>query len=374
MTIAVESSDGSIATCEERPSKRSTMRNFGVARIAPLLVWFLFPATLCLAITGQSLWMDEGYTVWFASRKSIGCFYSALIGSPGAPGDPQMFLYLLYMWGWVKCFGKSEIALRAANIPFAILFIGTMSWASRRFLRQANLWVLFCLAPFFWFYLNEARPYIALIAFSGVAVVSLLAYLTRPDEYRVFAPWTCLIALLLAWGTHILGAFLFPSMVVLTAATLWGDLSIRSSFMRDWYRPALFCSPAFIVLATFYIWTSRYGVNISRNRLPGLLNLPYVLYEFIGFGGLGPRHGDQGINRQFHTFIPYWPWLLLGVVALLMLKSPQSVAAVRTTIRNRNAPKICVPQARVRLAGPWSKYPILIGARQVRQQRDNGHA
>ena len=42
-----------------------------------------------------------------------------------------------------------------------------------------------------------------------------------------------------------------------------------------------------------------------------------MLYEFIGFGGLGPRHGDLGINRQFYTFIPYWPWLLLGVGALL---------------------------------------------------------
>src|SRR5216683_3009900 len=144
----------------------------GVGRLTQALAWLVLPVTFGLAITHQSLWMDEGYTVWFAAHKSIGSFFSTLIGAPGATGDPQMLFYLLYMWSWVKVFGESEIALRAANIPFALLFLGAMGWASQRFLKLSNLWVLFCLSPFFWFYLNDARPYLALMTFAAVAVVA----------------------------------------------------------------------------------------------------------------------------------------------------------------------------------------------------------
>ena len=278
----------------------------------------LFPATLCLAITRQSLWIDEGFTVWFASHKSIASFFSALVGSPGAPGDPQMLFYLFYMWGWVKLFGVNEVALRAANIPFAVLIMATMSWASKSLLREANLWVFFCLSPFFWFYLNEARPYVALMAFSGVAIVSLLAYLMDPDQYRAFAPWCCLIALFLAWGTQIMAAFLFPSMAVLTAAAATGDLNVSRNFLRDWCKPVFLCSPAFVALGIFYIWASALGVNKVDAR-PGLSNLAYVLYEFLGFGGLGPPRNDIRKTPHLSVFVPYWPWLLIGVVILFGL-------------------------------------------------------
>jgi hypothetical protein len=292
------------------------MRDSRATWIARVLIWLLFPLTLGLAITRQSLWIDEGYTVWFASHRSIVSFFSALIGSAGAPGDPQMVLYLLYMWAWVKGFGMSELALRAANVPFAMLFIGTMGWASRRLLGNPNAWVFFCLSPFFWFYLNDARPYLALIAWSGIAVVALLAYLMYPTEYASLAPWCCLVALLLAWGTHILAAFLFPVIVIVIAATVTGDFNAKRSFLRDWLRPALWCLPAFIALASFYAWVSTNGVNRGLRR-PGLSNFVYVLYEFLGFGGLGPPRNEIREVPHIAVFTSYWPWLLLGVTALV---------------------------------------------------------
>ena len=143
------------------------------------------PALLGLAITHQSLWMDEGSTVWFASHQGIASFFSSLVGSRGAPGDPQMLFYLLYMWGWIKMWGTSEVALRAANIPFAVLLLVTMRWASLRLFARSNAWLLLCLSPFVWFYMNEARPYIAVMSFSTLAVVAMLAYLMGPANYGV---------------------------------------------------------------------------------------------------------------------------------------------------------------------------------------------
>lgn len=296
------------------------------AQVSSVLPWLIFPVTLALAITRQSLWTDEGFTVWFASHGSFHSFLRALVGSRSAPGDPQFIFYLLHMWGWIKLFGASELSLRAANIPFAVIFIYTMSWASRRLFWNCNLWAMFCLSPFFWFYLNEARPYVALLAFSSVASVALLAYLIDPGRYHESAPWFCLIALFLAWGTHILAAFLFPTLLVLTVAAIVRDSKLRADFLRHWSRAALCCSPAFISLGTFYVWVSANGVNMVEAK-PGFANLAYALYEFAGFAGLGPPRNDIRQSLNIGVFLPYWPWLLLGAFALVAVV----VAAFRTT-------------------------------------------
>lgn len=286
-----------------------------LTRLAQALAWLLVPLTLCLAITRQSLWPDEAFTAWFASHASFKSFFCTLVGSPGRPGDSQIIFYLLYMWGWVKLLGQSELALRAANIPFAVLYIGAAAWASRKLLKQPNLWVFFCLNPFFWYYLNEARPYVALLAFSTFATVALLAYLMDPLEYRTLAPWCCLIALFFAWGLHIMAAFLFPSLAVLTALVAFTEPTARRMFLKDWAKPALLCAPAFVALATFYIRTSAYGTN--RYGKPALSSLLYALYEFSGFTGLGPPRNDIRANPQLSVFSSFWFLLLLGLVPLL---------------------------------------------------------
>lgn len=284
--------------------------------LATPLVWLIFPLTLCLAITRQSLWIDEGFTVWFASHSDLQSFFRNLIGSRGAPGDPQFIFYLLHMWAWIKIFGASELSLRAANIPFAVIFASTMSWASRRLFWSKHLWVIFCLSPFFWFYLNEARAYAALLAFSSVASAALVAYLVDPDRYRRNAPWYCVLGLFLAWGVHILAFFLFPVFLILVGLTLGGRRALWLDFFRHWTRPILYSLPAFLALGAFYLCVSANGVNKSEGQ-PGLANFAFALYEFAGFAGLGPPRNDIRQNPSVAVFLPYWPWLLLGAFAVL---------------------------------------------------------
>jgi hypothetical protein len=290
-----------------------------------LLLWLLVPLTLYLAINRQSLWIDEGYTVWFASHESFRSFFRHLMGTPGSPGDPQMLLYLSYMWVWIKIFGRSELALRAANIPFFLLLIGSAAWASRTLLRQPYLWVLFCLAPFVWFYLNEARPYMAVLAFTTTALVAMFAYVINPPKYRSWAPWCCLISALLACGSHIVGVFLIPLMIVFAFVTAATQAQFRHNLWLDWRLPGVCCLPAFAILGGFYAWASSYGVNMIRGQ-PGLLNLGVVAYEFLGFQGLGPPRDQARLGLNFALAAEYWPWLLLGLLAV----TPIFMALFRT--------------------------------------------
>jgi len=287
-----------------------------VGRLGQAWLWLAVPVISVLAITHQSLWMDEGFTVWFAAHRSLGSFYTALIGSPGSTGDPQMLFYLFYMWGWTKVFGYSELALRAANIPFLLILLAAVRWATWRLVFVPNLWILLCLSPFLWFYLNDARPYVALMAFAAVAIVSLLAYLVEPAQYQRRAPWVCLVSLLLALGTHILAAFLVPSLVVLILAAVLETPALKRDLIRNWLRPAVFCSPFFLTLGAFYSWASAHGVSKEIGE-PGLRNLAFILYEFLGFDGLGPPRLELRENPFVQTFAPYSALLILGMVPML---------------------------------------------------------
>jgi hypothetical protein len=131
-------------------------------------------ALLMLAITRQSLWIDEAWTAWFAGHASMRSLLHVLMLAPG--GDEQFPGYLIYMHAWVSLFGRSEIALRSSNLPFAVLFLFSLSWISTVLLKRPYAWLIVTLSPFLWFYMNEARPYVGLMASSSVVAAAVLTY------------------------------------------------------------------------------------------------------------------------------------------------------------------------------------------------------
>ena len=203
------------ATMFERMFRKDSVQKTDVkmtidARLGKIVVglWLLISALLCLSITRQSLWIDEGVTAWLASQPNLGSLFKTL-GSL-ATSESQMPLYVLYAWAWAKLFGTSEIALRASNLPFGLLFLGALAWSSWRVFGRPFLWVIFGFSPFIWYYMNEARPYVAMMAFAAFALAAWLAYYHDPMRFRKSAPWACLVAIFLACGFHMLATFLIP--------------------------------------------------------------------------------------------------------------------------------------------------------------------
>src|SRR5258708_9110434 len=76
------------------------------------------------------------------------------------------------MWSWVKMFGASEWALRAANIPWFVAAIAIFTGAFAGPRRWAMGLVALC-CPFAWYYLNEARPYAIQLGASMVVFAAL---------------------------------------------------------------------------------------------------------------------------------------------------------------------------------------------------------
>jgi hypothetical protein len=131
------------------------------------------PATF--AINNQSLWMDEAYSAFLADHAPLGHLkpFEAVSGISIMPG------YHLLLTAWVDVWGDSERALRSLNLPFAFLFITSIFYLCWRSRSPSRYFVaaLFSMFPLLIYYVNEARPYTALLGLSTAATVSFLAFI-----------------------------------------------------------------------------------------------------------------------------------------------------------------------------------------------------
>lgn len=270
---------------------------------------------LWLSITHQSLWIDEAFTAWFAAQSSLQHLIDAALNAKSS--EIQMPLYNLYAWAWAKIFGTSEYALRASNIPFALIFTLALGWTSQHIFRRPLYWVVFCLSPFVVYYMNEARPYIPVLGCAAVTTGALLAYFADPARHGKWAPWSCLLALVFACALHMLAAFLVPVVLVYAVlATRERHLDARA-VLRDWRRPLLVSLPLLLLLAVYYAWTILTGVGGKRGN-PGLGNIAFAIWEFIGLAGLGPPRNVLRAHPNLHTLVPYGPLLALGILACVV--------------------------------------------------------
>jgi hypothetical protein len=266
-------------------------------------------AVLALAITRQSLWIDEAWTAWFAAQTSTGSLLRDLMWARGS--DSQMPGYVLYMHAWVTLFGRTEIMLRFSNLPFAVVLLSSLSWISTVLLKRPFAWLIIAVSPFLWFYMNEARPYMMLMAGSGVVAAAVLAYSMEPCEYPRVAPWVAMASFTATLACYMLAGFIGATVLLLLF------FSIRQWWPRlvsDWRGPVLVFLPFIAAITSYYAWTVVRGAGGARG-IAGLRNVAFVIYEFCGFDGLGPPRNELRASGGSGLFA-YGPTLVLGFAAL----------------------------------------------------------
>lgn len=284
-------------------------------------------AILALAITRQSLWIDEAWTAWFAAHANILSVLHALAWAKGS--DAQMPGYLLYMHAWVTLFGRSEPALRFANLPFAVLLLSSLSWVSVVLLKRPYAWTVVILSPFLWFYMDEARPYVLLMAVSSVVAAAVLAYRMEPPRYHRAGPWVAMASFTAAFASYALAAFLAPTVLlflVVSTQRRWRQLG------SDWVRPVLAFFPFIGTISGYYVWTVLRGSGGARGEA-GLKNIAYVFYEVFGFAGLGPPRNALRATGGV-GLVAYWPWLLFGSIVVLSVLMTVALASHRKLDRD----------------------------------------
>lgn len=297
----------------ETPANSESLRI--LSRLAPHLPLILAVALMPLMITNESLWLDEGDTAIYAIQPSLSAWVGHLQNDVNA--DCQMPLTMFTSWLVGAAWGASEWALRGQNILFGAIALGAMYGIGKRS-GQRWLPLLMAVQPFFWFYMDEARPYVAQIAGGAVLawVVSLVCY-----EEKMRGRWLFLFSLaaLGLFSTSMLSAVCIASAFL--ACLIWGGVP-RVGGIR---RPAFHVFVVWLLMAlllAYYIWTVLRGAEGTRIWGMDWKAIGFIGYELVGCLGLGPSLDDIRLAAQAGGILSLLsrlalPGLLLGSAVAL---------------------------------------------------------
>lgn len=260
------------------------------ANIPPARWWFfgiLAVLALTLAIRPESYWTDELTSAFLAAQSDWQrmIFHLNELGS-----EAQMPLHVAWLWLWARLFGTGEWALRASNIPWAILAVFAWTGLLRR--RSFGIWAIgLLLSPFICYYMNEARPYMMSFAAGMLALYAAESLCSNSMESGPAHKAAMLAGLGLCAGASMLNLILVPSLAVYVSLRL-SDGAVAGGW-RIWIRHhkgALGGLAALLTcMACYYCFTLLQGHKGQREPFVWL-NAAYALYEMLGFGGLGaPR-------------------------------------------------------------------------------------
>jgi uncharacterized membrane protein len=166
-------------------------------RLSWLMLLILLAATLAYftGIGKESLWLDETISVRY-SQGSLQTLFNFL------SEDVHLPLYFLILWGWIKMFGTSELAVRSLSAVFGLLAVFAIYLVGRKlFNERTGLFAaaLLAVSPFFTYYAQDVRMY-EMLGFFSLMSVYFYAKLREEPDVRGAVPY--LIFSLLMLYTH----------------------------------------------------------------------------------------------------------------------------------------------------------------------------
>jgi mannosyltransferase len=224
-----------------------------------LLVFLAF-ALYTFRLDYQSLWYDEGFSIYLAGM-SLG----EITARTASDIHPPFYYYLLHFW--VKLFGDSEFSLRYLSSMFGVLTIPLM-WATGRRLLGGAAGVLAAalvtLSPLFLWYSQEARMY-SLVTFLCLLTTYLLLRIMDGGGRKAVLWAAYVLTSVVAVYAHFYAFFVlaFQALFYLCWWLLWA----RGRLGRRWPTlvSGLLCQAAVVV--AYLPWSGfvlrRYGADVS---------------------------------------------------------------------------------------------------------------
>ncbi|MDP3824274.1 MAG: hypothetical protein Q8R33_22610 [Burkholderiales bacterium] len=244
---------------------------------------------MLLAISNESLWIDEFWTAHFGAMESFKTFYDLLV-VPSGSQTPLHFLHF-YLWGLFSPAG--EFFFRLANLPLFVAGQLAIFWALRDYPRQFA-WLFLTLSalhPMVWQYANEARPYIMMYAGAQMILAYLLHLHAASAKGRSAEPF--FLALFVVGGILLFGASMLGAFWVFAASVFVLVHHLRRSIWRELFRGVNPLLVGFMLLATgvltaYYLNSLLKGAGASRLASSTPSTVLFAIYEVLGLAGIGP--------------------------------------------------------------------------------------
>ena len=298
----------------EVPLQADAGRSFSTRWIVILLGISLMAGLL--AVSQESLWIDEGCSAFYATQPDFGSLADAMKRETGS--DAQVPFYVAYLWAWDKGFGHGEWTLRAANLPWLLLGNAALLFSMRRAGVRRGVATLFILAaalsPFLSFYLNQARCYTMQYATACMVLAYLMEVSADPGRAFQWAPlMTGVAGALLLCGTSLTAVVWDGSAFLAVGWMIGKGPEIPRPSPMAWALLGI-TGAGLALLGLYYLETLLRGVRATGGETTAGTVL-YCLYEMAGLAGLGPARNDlrgEGLGVLKAYGVP----LALGAAAI----------------------------------------------------------
>ena len=310
--------------------------------LAAILLLGLFLRTYCL--TCESLWLDEGFSVEWASKDPAGIITSA-------SSDVHTPFYFLLLHYWMGLFGSSEAAIRSLSLIFSFLSILIIyrigeSLFDKKIGLLSSLFM--ALSTFHIYFAQEARPY-ALVIF--LTLLSMLYFQRHLESNSKRDTLLYIILTSLMFYTHIFGLFIIlaQNMFVFSIRT---RKPIRELLKWIKVQTILFI----VILPWFLIILFRLSDLIGNQSVIGWLPAPSLLYilgtfgEYFGYYYVYPW---EGLSTSLPNIISIISAIVAFIVLCLVANSLIEIRDKRIILPEKNRKKLYMLVL-------WLFVPILV--------------
>lgn len=262
----------------------------------------LLALALRLPNIDRSFWIDEIYTV--SVRGSFNVFGIITTGS-----DPHPPLYYLVVHGWMRVFGRSEIAVRSLSLLFGLAsVVAVYLLATEMYDKQAGsvAALLMAVSSFQIQFAQTARMYSMLVFLS---TLSIYFYVRTLNEHTVDNRVGYALTTLLMLLTHIYAVFVVLAQLLHLGYKLfdWAQLaqvkkwlvteSMAGVFFIPWLGLVLLPNYLFASNDSEVRWLSEPGLNTLSDISLAYAGVPvnYPLVNISSYGILIGRIFTVGI-------------------------------------------------------------------------------
>lgn len=283
-------------------------------------VWtfvFVQAALMLVAITNESLWIDEFWTAAFVLKNS----FQGLLEQISNPQIALTPLHYLYFYFWGIFFHSGEMIMRMANLPLFVLGQVALFLALRSYPQRFAfiLLSLSALHPMVWQYANEARPY--MMMYAGAEMI--LAYLlhihsikfNRDGVSPLFSA-IFVVGSILLFGASMLGGFWV--FVSLAYVIFFHFRYLSVCYLKQGINFLLLCIllSVLALLSFIYLRSVLQGGSASVLSNTTVATVLFDVYELLGLSGIGP--GRIELREAGMAALSSY-WLCLVPAALLVV-------------------------------------------------------
>lgn len=266
-------------------------------------------------INSQSLWIDEGYSIYFSDGSTIQEVLDRL--NETWLSDRFRILYYLFLHYWGRVFGVSGLSLRIPSALFGIASILVVYFGALRNFGKSTATVSFfliSLSSYCIYYSQEARDYSMLIFLIGLQLLFFLELICQDKKYsRLF--------LYVLFGV-VTATNIFANIinVFFTFALFLSHFLVTRKFfpvLKVWLPAALF---SFLPL-WFYVdgvaGRSPDAIGVSRHGISIFFNIAYSLSGLLSGTTFGPTLIDLKGSDKISIVLQNIPYLLLSLILVI---------------------------------------------------------